>query len=95
MTGTVDRWQLDESSAKAYECYLVPLFFAPGAQYLIELATLKGGERVLDVACGTGIVARTAAERVGNSGTVIGLELNEGMLEVARTASSNIHPNIE
>jgi len=47
------------------------------------------------VACGTGIVARTASERVGNSGTVIGLDLNEGMLEVARTASSNIHHNIE
>ena len=83
------------SSAKAYERYLVPLFFGPGAQHLIELAALKGGERVLDVACGTGIVARTTAERVGNSGTVIGLDLNEGMLEVARNASSNIHPNIE
>jgi 2-polyprenyl-3-methyl-5-hydroxy-6-metoxy-1,4-benzoquinol methylase len=77
MTGPVDRWQLDESSAKAYERYLVPLFFAPGAQYLIELAALKGGERVLDVACGTGIVARTAADCVGNNGTVIGLDLNE------------------
>ena len=96
MTGPVDRWQLDESSAKAYERYLVPLFFAQGAQYLIELAALKGGERVLDVACGTGIVARTAAGRVGNNGTVIGIDLNEGMLEVARTtSSSNIHPHIE
>jgi hypothetical protein len=47
MTGTVDRWQLDESSAKAYEPYLVPLFFAPGAQYLIELAALKRGEEYL------------------------------------------------
>jgi ubiquinone/menaquinone biosynthesis C-methylase UbiE len=95
MTGTVDRWQLDESSAKAYERYLVPLFFGPGAQHLIELAALKGGERVLDVACGTGIVARTASEHVGISGTVIGIDLNEDMLEVARTASSNIHHDIE
>ena len=97
MTGPVDRWQLDESSAKAYERYLVPLFFAHGAQYLIELAALKGGERVLDVACGTGIVARTAADRIGNNGTEIVLDLNEDMLEVARTTttSSNIHPHIE
>lgn len=95
MTGPVERWQLDESSAKAYERYLVPLFFAPGSQYLVELAALKGGEQVLDVACGTGIVARTAAGRVGNNGTVIGLDVNEGMLEVARTTSSNIHPHIE
>ena len=82
-------------SAKAYERYLVPLFFAPGAQFLIELAALKGGEQVLDVACGTGIVARTVAQRVGNHGTVIGLDLNEDMLEVAHTTSSNIQSHIE
>lgn len=95
MSKPVDRWQLNESSAKAYERYLVPLLFAPGAQYLIELADLKGGERVLDVACGTGIVARTVADRARNNGTVIGLDLNEGMLDVARTISSNICPHIE
>lgn len=95
MTGSINRWQLNESSAKAYERYLVPLFFAPGAQFLIELAALKGGEQVLDVACGTGIVARTAAQRVGNHGTVIGLYLNEDMLEVAHTTSSNIQSHIE
>jgi ubiquinone/menaquinone biosynthesis C-methylase UbiE len=50
---------------------------------------------VLDVACGTGIVARTAAERLGNHGTVIGLDLNEDMLEVAHTTSSKIYPHIE
>ena len=54
-------WQLQESSADAYERYLVPLLFAPGAEYLIELASLGPDERVLDVACGTGIVARRAA----------------------------------
>src|ERR687897_863199 len=43
-------WQLEASSAEAYERYLVPLLFAPGAQYLIELAGLGTGERVLDVA---------------------------------------------
>ena len=95
MTGSIDRWQLNESSAQAYERYLVPLFFAPGAQFLIELAALKGGEQVLDVACGTGIVARTAAQRVGNHGTMIGLDLNEDMLEVAHTTSSNIQSQIE
>ena len=95
VTKPVDLWQPNESSAKAYERYLVPLFFAEGARSLIELVPLKGGERVLDVACGTGIVARTAAERLGNHGTVLGLDLNEGMLEVAPTTSSNIHPLIE
>jgi SAM-dependent methyltransferase len=70
-------WQLEESSAEAYERYLVPLLFAPGAEYLIELSGLGPTERVLDVACRTGIVARRAAQRVGSGGTVVGLDMNE------------------
>jgi SAM-dependent methyltransferase len=88
-------WQLEEGSAEAYERYLVPLLFAPGAEYLIELAGLGTEERVLDVACGTGIVARRAAQRVGSGGRVVGLDINEGMLEVARKVSSEAHPAIE
>jgi SAM-dependent methyltransferase len=88
-------WQLEENSAEAYERYLVPLFFAPGAEHLVELAMPGPGERVLDVACGTGIVARSAAPRVGTGGTVVGLDLNEGMLRVARKASSEVRPPIE
>src|SRR5215208_1330994 len=88
-------WQLEEGSAEAYERYLVPLLFAPGADYLIELATPGTGERVLDVACGTGIVARRAAPRVGSGGKVVGLELNEAMLGMASKASSDVRPEIE
>jgi ubiquinone/menaquinone biosynthesis C-methylase UbiE len=88
-------WQLEESSAEAYERYLVPLLFAPGAQYLVELAAPGPGERVLDVACGTGIVARRAVAKVGSGGMVVGLDINEGMLEVARKVSADIHPAIE
>jgi SAM-dependent methyltransferase len=88
-------WQLQEGSAEAYERYLVPLLFAPGAEYLIELAELGPGERVLDVACGTGIVVRRAAQRVGSGGRVVGLDINEGMLEVARKVSSEAYPAIE
>jgi ubiquinone/menaquinone biosynthesis C-methylase UbiE len=90
-----EQWQLDEGSAEAYERYLVPLLFAPGAEYLIELATPGAGERVLDVACGTGIVARRAALRVGSGGKVVGLDLNEGMLGMASKASSDVRPVIE
>jgi ubiquinone/menaquinone biosynthesis C-methylase UbiE len=89
------QWQLDERSAKSYERYLVPLFFAPGAQHLIELADLRNGDRVLDLACGTGIVARSVASRVGPHGTIVGLDMNKGMLGVASKASSHIRPPIE
>ena len=88
-------WQLEEGSAEAYERYLVPLLFAPGAEYLVEFAAPGPGEQVLDVACGTGIVARRAAVRVGSGGTVVGLDLNEGMLGVARKVSSDVRPAIE
>lgn len=89
------QWQLERSSAEAYEQYLVPLFFSPGAQYLIDLVSLQAGKRVLDIACGTGIVARSAAARVGLHGMVVGLDLNENMLEVAQEVSSDLLPEIE
>src|SRR5690606_7210582 len=81
-------WRLEGSSAEAYERYLVPMMFAPWAEQLVERAGVKADERVLDVACGTGIVARYAATRGGPRGTVVGLDLNEGMLKAAREASS-------
>jgi ubiquinone/menaquinone biosynthesis C-methylase UbiE len=55
---------------------------------LVERAALAPGERVLDLACGTGVVARAAAEEVGKSGAVAGLDLNPGMLAVARSLPS-------
>ena len=70
-----------------YERYFVPAIAAPLADDLVETAALQPGERVLDLACGTGIVARLAAGRVGPSGTVIGLDINPGMLAVARAAA--------
>lgn len=56
----------------------------PSQRISIEAATLRAGERVLDVACGTGVVTRLAAKRVGPEGTVDGLDPNPGMLAVAR-----------
>ena len=88
-------WQLEGSSAEAYERYAVPAWARALAEQLVELASPERGERVLDVACGTGIVARLAAERVGERGSVCGLDLNEGMLAVARAASAKVSPPIE
>jgi SAM-dependent methyltransferase len=75
------------SPPQNYERYLVPTMFGPWATDLLDLARPRVGERVLDVACGTGAVARQAAQRVGSGGKTVGLDLNPSMLEVARTAS--------
>ncbi len=71
--------------AETYERVAVPAMLAPEALNLLEFAALQPGERVLDVACGTGIVARLAAPRLGPRGQIVGLDLNAAMLAVART----------
>ena len=75
------------SAPENYERYFVPVIGAPLAEELVDQAALRPGERVLDVACGTGVVARLAARRVGPAGTVVGIDLNPGMLAVARSVA--------
>lgn len=67
-----------------YERYFVPVIGRPIATDLVERARLAPGERVLDVGCGTGIVARLAAPEVGETGSVTGVDVNPGMLDAAR-----------
>jgi 2-polyprenyl-3-methyl-5-hydroxy-6-metoxy-1,4-benzoquinol methylase len=74
--------------AEAYERLFVPALAAPWAEDLLGWAAPQPGERVLDVACGTGIVARLAAPRVGPAGVVVGVDPNSGMLRVARVAAA-------
>ncbi|ELY93107.1 Methyltransferase type 11 [Natrialba chahannaoensis JCM 10990] len=88
-------WQVEQSASEAYEAYLVPSIFTAWADRLIETGDVQAGDRVLDVACGTGIVARRAASRVGTSGSVDGLDINEGMLAVAEKTAADSHPSIE
>jgi ubiquinone/menaquinone biosynthesis C-methylase UbiE len=60
---------------------------APLASELVEGSRLRAGERVLDLACGTGVVAKLAARAVGPAGRVTGLDMNPGMLAVARATT--------
>lgn len=76
--------------AENYERFFVPAIGAPLAKSLVRLAALRPGERVLDVACGTGVVARLAAEQVGAAGTVAAVDVNPGMLAVARTVEPEL-----
>lgn len=71
-----------------YERYFVPAIGAPLAAALLEDAALRPGDRVIDVACGTGVVARLAADAVGPSGHVAGLDVDPGMLAVARSVAT-------
>jgi ubiquinone/menaquinone biosynthesis C-methylase UbiE len=81
-------------SPRAYERYLVPALFRGWGESLVRLARPRNGERILDVACGTGIVARLAAPRAGAAGEVTGLDLDPAMIKVAREASSSVGPVI-
>lgn len=86
----IDKGQVTNNAAEIYEDFFVPALFKAWANPVIDAAEVQSGEHVLDVACGTGILARTAAERVGPHGSVIGLDVNEGMLEVAKRQAPHI-----
>lgn len=79
---------LDElkNTAKNYEELMVPALFVNWAERVLDEAAVKPRDRILDVACGTGIVARTAIKRTGSNGTTVtGLDPNPGMLAVAES----------
>lgn len=85
MTTTSTQWQLARDAAERYERILVPTILGPAARALVELAGLQAGEAALDVGCGTGAAARCAAQRVGPTGRVVAVDVNAGMIEVARS----------
>lgn len=91
MTTSQETFQLSVEAAELYESAFVPALFAEWAPHVIDVAGIGTGDAVLDVACGTGIVARTAAERVGTTGRIVGLDLNDAMLAVAR----RLRPQLE
>lgn len=87
MTETFD---LSVEQARAYEDLFVPALFTQWVPTLLDLAGVRPGQHVLDVACGTGVVARRATELVGPVGRVSGIDLNPAMIEVAREQTSAV-----
>jgi ubiquinone/menaquinone biosynthesis C-methylase UbiE len=88
-------WGTQSASAPAtYQEFLVPAMFAPFAERFVEHGCVRPGSRVLDVACGTGVVSRAAAILAGTGGSVAGVDLGEPMLAVARShpAEENAAP---
>jgi len=82
--------QTQIAAAKAYEEFFVPALFGEWAPHVASLAGIRTGTHVLDVACGTGVLAREAASQAGPSGFVAGVDASPGMLAVAKTVAPRI-----
>ncbi|MEE8466433.1 MAG: methyltransferase domain-containing protein, partial [Dehalococcoidia bacterium] len=78
-----------------YEEQKVPSMFRPLAEATLRKVEVHEGARVIDIACGTGIVARLVAQNVGKSGSVVGVDLNAGMIEVAKQSANSTGSNLE
>lgn len=78
------QWQLAADAAGRYHDVLVPTILGPAARALLEAMAVRRGDRVLDVGCGTGAATRFAAEQAGESGSVVGVDVNPAMIACAR-----------
>ncbi len=84
-----EHWQMDATAPELYERYLVPAITSVWANDLLDRVAARPEESVLDIACGTGVVARLAQQR-GHAGRLVGIDLNSAMLAVARGKSAAV-----
>jgi len=87
----METFQIPLEAAEIYETRFVPALFGEWAPVVVAAAGVGPGHSVLDVACGTGVVARAAADLVGDNGRVVGVDLNQAMLTVAE----RLRPDVE
>ena len=87
----IERWSVERDAAETYESVLVPALFEEWAPRMLAAGNLRDGDHFIDVACGTGVVARHAIKRIGRRGRVVGLDRSEAMLGVAR----RVEPDVE
>ena len=73
-----------QSAPEVYEAFFVPAIFQAWTRRVADAAMVSSGQNALDVGCGTGVLTREVAQRVGDSGSVVGLDINAGMLDVAK-----------
>lgn len=91
MIEVLEAWADDRAdAARTYEAVYVPALFGQWAVPMLDAAEVGPGDRVLDVACGTGVLARAAARRVGPEGFVAGIDPDPGMLAVAVDRSADV-----
>ena len=88
---TLPSYAMNQASfPEMYERWLVGPLFRPWAELTLDELNLSPGDSLLDVACGTGIVARVAKERAGYIGRVTGIDASPDMLGVARAVAPDI-----
>lgn len=85
-----DAGQVTASAAEVYDEFFLPALFAAWPPRVVAAAALRPGQRVVDVACGTGVLAAEAALATSPSGHIVGVDLNPGMLAVARRKAPDI-----
>lgn len=79
------------AAGREYEQLFVPALFAPWTQHVIAGARIDDGSSVLDIACGTGVLARAALSRAGRKGRIVGVDPAPGMI----AAAAEIEPGIQ
>ena len=88
--GDSETGQVSEEAAKIYEEVYLPALFREWCSLVLKAANITAGHHVIDVACGTGALAIAVSEYVGPEGTTVGIDINEGMLNIARSKSSSV-----
>lgn len=85
-----ERGQVAAAAAEVYETFFIPALFGQWPEPILDEAGVTSADRILDVGCGTGVLARAAWARVGSTGSVIGIDPNPGMLAVAGRSGDGI-----
>ncbi len=88
--GDNEAGQVSDKAARIYEEIYLPALFEEWSPLVLEAAHIEKGHRVIDVACGTGVLALTVLNHLGPGGAIVGIDINEGMLNIARTKSRQI-----
>lgn len=90
MNENAKKGQVTASAAEVYDTFFLPALFQDWPPQVADAARIQPGQHVLDVACGTGVLALTLADRVRPDGAVVGVDINDGMLAVAQRKASHI-----
>ncbi len=82
--------QVSEDAAMIYEAVYLPALFQEWCPRVLAAADVKPGQQVVDIACGTGALAKAVSENVAPNGKTVGIDINEGMLDIARSKSCSV-----